>query len=73
MLSPAVQGYVGAAVAILFFGSNYAVVRKFSIGDGIAFAWLMSCGILIVAYSTIAIVQDHFVFVPLGLWRIMKK
>ena len=65
-LSTTVQGYIGVAIAIVFFGSNYAVAKRYPVSDGIAFAWLMSCGILIVGFITIAIVQQHFVFVPIG-------
>jgi len=65
-LSETAQGYIGVAIAILFFGSNYAVAKRYPVSDGIAFAWLMSCGILIVGFITIAIVQQNFVFVPTG-------
>jgi len=38
-------GYIGAAVAVLFFGSNYVVAKKYPTGDGLAFQWFMCIGI----------------------------
>jgi len=28
------QGYVGAVIAVVFFGSNFIPVKKFETGDG---------------------------------------
>lgn len=39
-LSSEAVGYVGTAVAAIFFGSNYVVTKKFPIGDGFAFQWV---------------------------------
>jgi Transmembrane family, TMEM144 of transporters len=36
-------GYIGAAVAVLFFGSNYVVAKKYPTGDGLAFQWVCRC------------------------------
>ncbi|EDR21531.1 hypothetical protein EDI_289650 [Entamoeba dispar SAW760] len=41
-------GYVCVIVAVLCFGSNFTVVKKFPTGDGFFFQWVMSIGILIV-------------------------
>ena len=35
-----VAGYVGAAIAVVFFGSNYVPVKKFPTGDGMVFQWV---------------------------------
>lgn len=66
MVSNEALGYIGAAVAIIFFGSNYVVTKKFPMGDGVAFAWLMSCGILIIGFCTIPVAGERFTFVPTG-------
>ena len=31
-----VTGFIAAAIAIMFFGSNYLPVKQFDTGDGIA-------------------------------------
>jgi len=33
-------GYAGAAVAVVFFGSNYVPVKKYPTGDGMIFQWV---------------------------------
>jgi len=38
-------GYVAAAVAVLFFGSNFVPVKKFESGDGLFFQWILCTGI----------------------------
>jgi hypothetical protein len=38
-------GYIAAAVAVLFFGSNFVPVKKFETGDGMFFQWILCTGI----------------------------
>jgi len=38
-------GWVGAIIAILFFGSNYIPVKTFDTGDGLFFQWILCFGI----------------------------
>lgn len=37
-------GYIGAIVAVLFFGSNFVPVKKYETGDGKKRAWLVAMG-----------------------------
>lgn len=39
------QGFVGAALTALFFGTNLVPVKKFETGDGMFFQWCMCAGI----------------------------
>eukprot|EP01083_Nonionella_stella_P075385 204924_1 len=41
-------GFVCVAIAVIFFGSNYAPAKKFNMGDGMFFQWCMCCGIWLV-------------------------
>eukprot|EP01095_Lingulamoeba_sp_RSL-Kostka_P001442 TRINITY_DN1201_c0_g1_i1.p1 TRINITY_DN1201_c0_g1~~TRINITY_DN1201_c0_g1_i1.p1 ORF type:complete len:242 (+),score=65.77 TRINITY_DN1201_c0_g1_i1:166-891(+) len=43
-------GWLGTILAAIFFGSNYVVVKKFPVGDGIAYQWFMGLGILLTGY-----------------------
>ena len=44
----AFDGYIGASVAVLMFGTNYIPVRRTEIHDGSHFQWMMANGILAV-------------------------
>ncbi|XP_062513953.1 transmembrane protein 144-like isoform X2 [Corticium candelabrum] len=52
-------GFIAAAIAVIFFGSQYLPVKKFDTGDGIFFQWIMCiaiwiCGLvvnLVISYS----------------------
>ncbi|KAK5584027.1 hypothetical protein RB653_005634 [Dictyostelium firmibasis] len=66
MVNPQVIGYIGAAIASLFFGSNYVPVKNYPTGNGLAFAWVMSMGTLVVAYCAMFISKDY-IFDPWGL------
>lgn len=59
MPSPAL-GYSAAAVAILFFGSNFLPVKRFNSGNGIYFCWVMCAAIWVcgMAYYTGLCVAD---------------
>jgi len=39
------QGFLGAALTALFFGTNLIPVKKFETGDGMFFQWCMCAGI----------------------------
>lgn len=51
-------GYIAAIVAALFFGSNYVPMKKFPVGDGFFFQWVMSCGILMIGIASLAINRE---------------
>jgi len=53
-------GYIGAAVASVFFGSNYVPVKGYNVGNGISFQWFMCSGILIVGFITMAITGEVY-------------
>ena len=42
------MGYIGAIIAIIFFGTNFVPIKKFDTGDGIFFQWILCVGIWIV-------------------------
>nr|XP_039250599.1 transmembrane protein 144-like [Styela clava] len=39
------QGYIGAGVAVVFFGSNFVPVKKYDTGDGVFFQWILCVAI----------------------------
>ena len=41
-------GYIGALIAVVFFGSNFVPVKQFDTGDGLFFQWILCIGIWIV-------------------------
>ncbi|KAK3099262.1 hypothetical protein FSP39_001819 [Pinctada imbricata] len=45
---PGYVGYLTAGLAVLFFGSNFAPVKKFETGDGMFFQWIMCSATLLV-------------------------
>ncbi|EMS16301.1 transmembrane protein, putative [Entamoeba histolytica HM-3:IMSS] len=47
-----VLGYICVIIAVLFFGSNFTVTKKFPTSDGIFFQWVMCVGILLVGIFT---------------------
>lgn len=48
MTSTVVTGYLGALIAVFFFGSCYVPAKKYPTYDGIIFQWFMCSGILMV-------------------------
>jgi len=47
MSSSSWEGFVGAIVAVVFFGSNFIPVKKFETGDGMFFQWVLCSAIWI--------------------------
>lgn len=45
-------GYAFAGVAVLSFGSNFVVVKKYKTGDGLFFSWVLATGIFIFGICT---------------------
>ena len=48
-------GFLAVAIAVLFFGSQWIVVKKFPSGDGFYLQWMMCIGILVVGIFTMLI------------------
>ena len=42
------EGYLGALTAAVFFGSNYIPVKKYEMGDGMYFQFIMAIGIWVI-------------------------
>jgi hypothetical protein len=42
-------GYIGALIAVVFFGSNFIPVKSFDTGDGVFFQWILCVGIWLVS------------------------
>jgi len=59
-------GYAGALLASVFFGSNYVPTKKYPQGDGMAFIWIFSSGVLTVGIFSIFI-AGKATFVYTGL------
>ncbi|GAM21856.1 hypothetical protein SAMD00019534_050310 [Acytostelium subglobosum LB1] len=66
MINPQAAGYIGAALATVFFGSNYIPVKNYPTGNGFAFAWVMSIGTFCTGFIAMAI-SGKFIFIPWGL------
>ena len=60
-------GYIAAAVAVAFFGSNFIPVKKFDTGDGLFFQWVMCVGIWLVGMVVNVIQQQPPFFLPVLL------
>ncbi|KAL5460463.1 hypothetical protein EMCRGX_G033914 [Ephydatia muelleri] len=58
------EGYIGAAVAIVFFGSNFVPVKKFDTGDGFFFQWVLCAGIWMVGLIVNMIRYQPPLFIP---------
>ncbi|KAL5460464.1 hypothetical protein EMCRGX_G033915 [Ephydatia muelleri] len=58
------KGYLGAAVAIVFFGSNFIPVKKFDTGDGFFFQWVLCIGIWLVGLVVNLIRYQPPMFLP---------
>lgn len=61
-----VLGYIGALMASVFFGSNYVPTKKYPQGDGMAFIWFFSAGVLTVGIFSM-FVAGKAIFVYTGL------
>lgn len=57
-------GYIGAALAVIFFGSNFIPVKKFDTGDGLFFQWVMCVGIWLVGVVINVVQLQPPFFVP---------
>ncbi|KAN0007395.1 hypothetical protein ACTFIU_000594 [Dictyostelium citrinum] len=66
MVNPMVIGYIGSAAAIIGFGSNYVPVKKYPVGNGLSYAFVLSIGGLCVAFIAMMI-HGTFVFSPIGI------
>ncbi|KAM9991620.1 hypothetical protein ACTFIZ_005023 [Dictyostelium cf. discoideum] len=66
MVNPMVIGYIGSAAAIIGFGSNYVPVKKYPVGNGLSYAFILSIGGLCVAFIAMMI-HGTFVFSPIGI------
>ncbi|GMI02104.1 hypothetical protein TrVE_jg8045 [Triparma verrucosa] len=60
-------GYICAAVAVLFFGTNFIPVKKFDAGDGMFFQLWMCVGILIISFP-VQIYRGWPEFQPFAMW-----
>ncbi|KAK5576520.1 hypothetical protein RB653_007664 [Dictyostelium firmibasis] len=66
MVNPMIIGYIGSAAAIIGFGSNYVPVKKYPVGNGLSYAFVLSIGGLCVAFIAMMI-HGTFVFSPVGI------
>ncbi|KAJ8297482.1 hypothetical protein KUTeg_024013 [Tegillarca granosa] len=61
---PAAWGYISAVIAVVFYGSNFAPVKKFETGDGMFFQWIVCTAILLVGI-VVQIIRNAPKFLPL--------
>lgn len=52
-------GFICCIIAGVCFGSNFLPVKKYEVGDGIVFQWIMCCGILIVGLITVGFEKER--------------
>ena len=45
-MNNSVLGYIGVAVAVLFFGSNFIPIKKYETGDGVFFQFVVCMGMI---------------------------
>ena len=43
-MNNSVLGYIGVAVAVIFFGSNFIPIKKYETGDGMFFQFVVCMG-----------------------------
>jgi len=61
------EGFLGALVAVVCFGSYAVPVKMFPTGDGIVFQWIECCAILVVGFLVELIVGTPYYFEPLAM------
>merc|ERR1712038_1391780 len=64
--TPAWLGYAGSGVTVLFFGSNFAPVKKIDTGDGMFFQWIL-CSAIWTVGLVIHAVRNFPKFYPLAM------
>lgn len=62
---PTYWGYIGLAIAVFFFGSNYLPVKQYQTGDGMFFQLVLCLGIWSVSF-VVASFRDFPKFYPLA-------
>ncbi|CAH1777680.1 unnamed protein product [Owenia fusiformis] len=63
---PTYWGYIAAGIAVLFFGSNFAPIKKFETGDGIFFQWIL-CSAIWITGLVVNVIQNFPTFYPLAM------
>lgn len=63
---PFYWGFISAAIAILFFGTNFAPVKKFDTGDGMFFQWVLCIAIWCVGL-VVQLIRKSPTFYPLAM------
>jgi len=53
-------GFIACAIAGVFFGSNFVPVKKYEVGDGVFFQWVMCVGIWCVGLVTTGFTSNEF-------------
>jgi len=60
------QGFIAAAISVLFFGSNFVPVKKFETGDGVFFQWIL-CSAIWMAGLIVQLARGSPEFQPLAM------
>uniref|UniRef100_A0A8C4QT19 Transmembrane protein 144a n=1 Tax=Eptatretus burgeri TaxID=7764 RepID=A0A8C4QT19_EPTBU len=61
------EGFIAAAVSILFFGSNFVPIKRIDTGDGIFFQWVL-CAAIWTASLVLNIIRNNPPFWPLAMF-----
>ncbi|KAL3879213.1 hypothetical protein ACJMK2_031520 [Sinanodonta woodiana] len=61
---PSYFGYIAAAIAVFFYGSNFAPVKKFETGDGMFFQWVL-CSAIWISGLVVNLIQKSPPFYPI--------
>ncbi|KAL3880825.1 hypothetical protein ACJMK2_033032 [Sinanodonta woodiana] len=62
--TPVYLGYIAAGVAVLFYGSNFAPVKKFETGDGMFFQWIL-CSAIWISGLVVHLIRGSPQFYPI--------
>ncbi|KAJ0398818.1 hypothetical protein ATCC90586_004740 [Pythium insidiosum] len=63
-----VSGYIGAVVAVFFFGTCYVPAKQYPTYDGIIFQWFMCSGILMVGLAWGLLSNNWWQYAEAGLY-----
>lgn len=60
------EGFVAAAISVLFFGSNFVPVKRFETGDGVFFQWIQ-CSAIWIAGLIVQLARGSPPFEPIAM------
>ncbi|KAK3607088.1 hypothetical protein CHS0354_026296 [Potamilus streckersoni] len=61
---PTYFGYIATGIAVLFYGSTFAPVKKFETGNGMFFQWVL-CGAIWISGLVVNLIREEPTFYPI--------